>query len=120
MHENEIGTIVVDEAIHLHQALGPGLLETVYGTLQRRLSRRHRDHGEENASKEPLFRNWVKSNICSKKNDFPRHAGLGGPLDRNECTWTPSFDVPDEGKSSFGGVVFWIFRRTKPFSPDGI
>jgi GxxExxY protein len=30
MNENEIGTIVVDEAIHLHKALGPGLLETVY------------------------------------------------------------------------------------------
>lgn len=41
MHENEIGTIVIDEAIHLHQALGPGLLESVYETiLARRLSKR--------------------------------------------------------------------------------
>lgn len=30
MNENEIGTIIVDCAVHLHQALGPGLLETVY------------------------------------------------------------------------------------------
>jgi GxxExxY protein len=30
MHENEIGTAIVDCAVHLHQDLGPGLLETVY------------------------------------------------------------------------------------------
>ena len=30
MTENEIGTIVVDAAIAVHKALGPGLLETVY------------------------------------------------------------------------------------------
>jgi len=30
MHENEIGKIVVDAAIALHRALGPGLLESVY------------------------------------------------------------------------------------------
>ena len=30
MHENEIGTLIVDTAVHLHQDLGPGLLETVY------------------------------------------------------------------------------------------
>ena len=29
MDENEIGTMVVDGAVHLHQDLGPGLLETV-------------------------------------------------------------------------------------------
>ncbi len=41
MNENDIGTIVVDEAIHLHQALGPGLLETVYEViLARRLAKR--------------------------------------------------------------------------------
>jgi len=33
MEENEIGTIVVDCAIQLHRALGPGLLETVYEVL---------------------------------------------------------------------------------------
>ena len=30
MHENEIGTIIIDSAIDVHRALGPGLLETVY------------------------------------------------------------------------------------------
>ena len=30
MTENEIGKIVVDAAIAVHRALGPGLLETVY------------------------------------------------------------------------------------------
>ena len=30
MTENEIGTIVVEEAIAVHRELGPGLLETVY------------------------------------------------------------------------------------------
>jgi len=30
MHENDIGTIVIDTAIALHRQLGPGLLETVY------------------------------------------------------------------------------------------
>ena len=33
MTENEIGTIIVDQAIKLHQTLGPGLLETVYETI---------------------------------------------------------------------------------------
>ena len=30
MHENEIGTVVVESAIAVHRELGPGLLETVY------------------------------------------------------------------------------------------
>ena len=30
MNENEIGKIIVDRAVRLHKALGPGLLETVY------------------------------------------------------------------------------------------
>gem|GEM_PF-2418973 len=30
MHENEMGTLIVDSAVHWHQDLGPGLLETVY------------------------------------------------------------------------------------------
>ncbi len=33
MTENEIGTIVVEESIALHKALGPGLLETVYEVI---------------------------------------------------------------------------------------
>ena len=41
MHENEIGTIIIDCAIHLHQDLGPGLLETVYEvTLAAKLRKR--------------------------------------------------------------------------------
>jgi GxxExxY protein len=41
MHENQIGTAVVDSAVRLHQALGPGLLEVVYEvTLARELQKR--------------------------------------------------------------------------------
>jgi GxxExxY protein len=41
MHENEIGTMVVDCAVQLHQDLGPGLLESVYEvTLARKLEQR--------------------------------------------------------------------------------
>jgi GxxExxY protein len=38
MNENQIGTMIVDQAVSLHQALGPGLLERVYeAVLARRL-----------------------------------------------------------------------------------
>ncbi len=37
MTENEIGRIVVDTAVHLHQELGPGLLESVYESVLSRL-----------------------------------------------------------------------------------
>jgi GxxExxY protein len=30
MHENDIGTLVLDAAFELHKALGPGLLESAY------------------------------------------------------------------------------------------
>ena len=41
MNENEIGTIIVDEAVRIHKALGPGLLEIVYeAVLARRLEKR--------------------------------------------------------------------------------
>jgi len=30
MHENEIGTIIIESAIEVHRSLGPGLLEPVY------------------------------------------------------------------------------------------
>ena len=33
MTENEIGTIIVDAAIRVHKAPGPGLLETVYAIV---------------------------------------------------------------------------------------
>ena len=44
MHENEIGTILLDAAFHVHKELGPGLLESTYEAclayecLQRNLS----------------------------------------------------------------------------------
>ena len=41
MHENEIGKILVDCAIHVHKVLGPGLLESVYEfALARELEKR--------------------------------------------------------------------------------
>lgn len=33
MGENQIGSMIVDSAVRLHQDLGPGLLESVYATL---------------------------------------------------------------------------------------
>ena len=41
MTENDIGSLIVDSAVRLHQALGPGLLETVYEvTLAHALEKR--------------------------------------------------------------------------------
>jgi len=41
MNENELGTIIIDEAVRIHKALGPGLLEIVYeAVLARRLEKR--------------------------------------------------------------------------------
>ena len=41
MNENDIGRLIVDSAVRLHQALGPGLLETVYEvTLAHALEKR--------------------------------------------------------------------------------
>ena len=41
MHENQIGTIIVDCAVQLHQGLGPGLQESVYEvTLAAKLRKR--------------------------------------------------------------------------------
>ena len=37
MTENEIGTIIVDTAIHVHRVLGPGLLESVYEIVMAKL-----------------------------------------------------------------------------------
>ncbi len=40
MHENAIGTIVVEQAVGLHREIGPGLLESVYEVvLAHRLQR---------------------------------------------------------------------------------
>ena len=51
MHENEIGSIVIEEAIALHRALGPGLLETVYEVL---LTHRLRKRGLDVARQVPI------------------------------------------------------------------
>jgi GxxExxY protein len=41
LNENAIGSIIVDSAVQLHRALGPGLLESVYEVvLTRRLEKR--------------------------------------------------------------------------------
>ena len=41
MNENELGTIIVDEAVRIHKALAPGLLKIVYeAVLARRLEKR--------------------------------------------------------------------------------
>jgi GxxExxY protein len=41
MHENEIGSIILDVAVAMHRELGPGLLESVYeAVLARALERR--------------------------------------------------------------------------------
>jgi len=41
MHENDIGSVIVDCAVELHRDLGPGLLESVYAvTLARKIERR--------------------------------------------------------------------------------
>ena len=37
MNENEIGFIIVDTAVHLHQELGPGLFENVYEVILTKL-----------------------------------------------------------------------------------
>ena len=37
MNESEIGTVIVDTAVHIHKKLGPGLLESVYETVLMRL-----------------------------------------------------------------------------------
>jgi GxxExxY protein len=40
MYENEIGSAIVDCAVQLHQALGPGLLESAYEvTLARQMEK---------------------------------------------------------------------------------
>jgi GxxExxY protein len=41
MHENDVTAIVIDSAIAIHKAIGPGLLETVYEViLARELTKR--------------------------------------------------------------------------------
>lgn len=33
MHENDLGQLILNAAIHVHRSLGPGLLESVYETI---------------------------------------------------------------------------------------
>jgi GxxExxY protein len=44
--ENEAAKIVIDRAVHIHQALGPGLLESVYETVRADELRRQGLHVE--------------------------------------------------------------------------
>jgi len=37
MNENEIGTLIINTAFHLHKNLGPGLLESVYEAILAKL-----------------------------------------------------------------------------------
>lgn len=51
MTENEIGRVVVDQAVKLHKELGPGLLETVYEVV---LARALADEGLKNERQVPV------------------------------------------------------------------
>ena len=37
MNENDIGTLIVNAAFHLHKSLGPGMLESVYEAILAKL-----------------------------------------------------------------------------------
>ncbi len=55
MTENEIAKMVVDKSIHIHKALGPGLLESVY---QRILAYELRKAGLEVETESPVPVEW--------------------------------------------------------------
>jgi GxxExxY protein len=55
MTENEIAKMVVDKSIHIHKALGPGLLESVY---QRILAYELRKEGLEVETESPVPVEW--------------------------------------------------------------
>ncbi len=55
MTENEIAKMVVDKSIHIHKALGPGLLESVY---QRILAYELRKAGLEVETESPVPVDW--------------------------------------------------------------
>jgi GxxExxY protein len=63
MTENEIGRIVVDAAIAVHRALGPGLLESVYEAV---LAAELRDRGLEVARQFPVP---IEYHGCSLRKD---------------------------------------------------
>ncbi len=56
MHQNEIGTIIVDHAVKLHMNLGPGLLETVYEAV---LAKQLQLAGLR-IDRQPLFQSYTK------------------------------------------------------------
>ena len=55
MHENEVSGIIVDVAVKIHKALGPGLLESVY---QRILAYELRKAGMEVQTEVPVPVKW--------------------------------------------------------------
>jgi len=55
MHENEVSGIIVDVAVKIHKALGPGLLESVY---QRILAYELRKAGLEVQTEVPVPVKW--------------------------------------------------------------
>ena len=55
MTENEIAKMVVDKSIHIHKALGPGLVESVY---QRILAYELRKAGLEVETESPVPVEW--------------------------------------------------------------
>jgi iron complex transport system substrate-binding protein len=52
MNKNQIGTIIVDEAVRIYKALGPGLLEIVYEAV---LFRRQEKRGLVVERQKPVF-----------------------------------------------------------------
>ena len=54
MHQEEIGTAIVDCAVHVHHDLGPELVETLYEvTLARQIEKRGPSEGCDSSSVPP-------------------------------------------------------------------
>jgi GxxExxY protein len=55
MNENEIATIVVDSAFHIHNRLGPGLMESVYELI---LAKELQERGLRVERQKPISLTW--------------------------------------------------------------